>query len=301
MPRYRLTVAYDGTDFKGWQKQHPPGEEPLRTVQGVLEEAVRETVREPATIIGASRTDSGVHAIGQTAAFTSESSLEPDRMVRALNSRLPDDVVVRDARFVDERFSPISQAVEKQYRYAIAFGEKAGAPRPLFDRRAVTFAPEVLDVAAMAEAASHIEGTHDFKAFTKRHHGRESTVRTVTSCTARPIGEWRVRIDVRGDGFLWNMVRIIAGTLMDVGRGRIEPGAMPEVIASGERDRGGPTMPPEGLCLLWIRYPDDPEAAELAARADTADTLDAAVALESPSASGVTAATEAAPGAEDSA
>lgn len=266
MPRYRLTVAYDGTDFKGWQKQHPPGEEPLRTAQGVLEEAVRETFREPVGLIGASRTDSGVHAIGQVAAFTSERAIEPpSRMVPALNSRLPADLRVRDVRVVDERFSPISQAVEKQYRYEIAHGGKLGVPGPLFDRRIVTHAPDILDADRMAAGARHLVGTHDFAGFSKRHHGRETTVRTITGCRVSAVGPHRVRIDVCGDGFLWNMVRIIAGTLLEVGAGRIDPEDMPDVIASGDRRRGGRTLPAEGLCLMWIRYEGDPPADELAA------------------------------------
>lgn len=280
MPRYRLTVAYDGTDFKGWQKQHPPGEAPLRTGQGVLEEAVRETVREPVRLIGASRTDSGVHAIGQVAAFTSEAAIEPPyRMVRAINSRLPADLRVRDAHVVDGRFSPISQAIEKQYRYEIAHSGRLGLPGPLFDRRTVTFSPDVLDVDRMAAAARHLVGAHDFAGFTKRHHGRESTVRTVTGCDVTESGPARVRIDVRGDGFLWNMVRIIAGTLADVGRGRIEPDDMPDVIASGDRTRAGTTLPAEGLSLLWIRYAGDPPGDELADA--TRDGLDAIIARTS--------------------
>lgn len=277
MPRYRLQVAYDGTDFKGWQKQHPPGEAPLRTGQGVLEEAAREILREPVTLIGASRTDSGVHAIGQVAAFTSERAIDPPfRLVRALNSRLPADLRVRDARVVDARFSPISEAIEKQYRYEIAFGGRMGVPGPLFERRTATFAPDVLDVAAMDAAAAHLVGTHDFAGFSKRHHGRESTVRTVTACRVRAAGPARVRIDIRGDGFLWNMVRIIAGTLLEAGAGRLDPGEMPEVIASRDRTRAGRTLPAEGLCLMWIRYAGDPPAEQLAAEVE--DGLDAIIA-----------------------
>ena len=275
MPRYRLQVAYDGTDFKGWQKQHPPGEPPLRTAQGVLEEAVREILREPVTLIGASRTDSGVHAIGQVAAFTSERSIDPPaRLARALNSRLPADLRVREARVVDASFSPISQAIEKQYRYEIAWGGRLGVPGPLFERRTATFDPDVLDVEAMDAAATHLVGTHDFAGFTKRHHGRESTVRTVTACRVRAVGPARVRIDIRGDGFLWNMVRIIAGTLLDAGCGRLDPADVPAVIASRDREQAGRTLPAEGLCLMWIRYAGDPPAEQLAAEvADGLDTI----------------------------
>ncbi|MFK7961762.1 MAG: tRNA pseudouridine(38-40) synthase TruA [Phycisphaerales bacterium] len=270
MPRYRLTVAYDGTDFKGWQKQHPQDSEPLRTAQGTLESCARAVMKEPLNLLGASRTDSGVHALGQTAAFTSDRALEPERLIRALNSWLPPDVLVSRVGVVDEDFNPISGAREKQYRYVIGHGGKRGAPRPLFDRPHVTFSPEVLDAGAMQAAANHLVGTHDFAAFTKLHHGRESTVRTVTSCQVSADGPHRVRIDVCGEGFLWNMVRIIAGTLHEVGRGRMDADAIPDVIASGERRAAGPTMPPEGLSLLWIRYDGDAPAADLVATVEAA-------------------------------
>lgn len=265
MPRYRLTVAYDGTEFKGWQKQHPRDAAPLRTVQGILESCARAVMKEPVVLMGASRTDSGVHALGQTAAFSSERALAPERLMRALNSWLPADVMVSRVGVVDPDFNPISHAREKQYRYVIGHGGKRGAPRPLFDRAAVTFSPEIMDAGAMQRAAEHLVGTHDFAAFTRLHHGRESTVRTVTGCRATADGPHRVRIDVTGEGFLWNMVRIIAGTLHEVGRGRMAVDDVPSVIASGDRRRAGPTMPPEGLSLLWIRYDGDPPAAELAA------------------------------------
>ncbi len=254
MPRYRLIVAYDGTDFHGWQKQEPPDEEPLRTVQGELETVVQQVVREPVNVIGASRTDSGVHAHGQVAVFTAALSIPPSKMVRAINSRLPADVQVLRARFVHHKFSPISDALSKGYRYRIAHSGQIGAPAPLFDRNIVTFAPYVLDADRMNEAARQVIGKHDFASFTRRHHGRECTVRTVHDCTVTATNSRRLRIDVSGDGFLYNMVRIIAGTLVEVGRGRIEPDAIPEILAARDRAAAGPTLPPEGLCLMWVKY-----------------------------------------------
>lgn len=251
MPRYKLLVAYDGTDFHGWQKQHPPEVEPLRTVQGVVEEAVRVVVREPVNLLGASRTDSGVHARGQVAAFTTETAIPRARLPRAINSRLPDDVQIVRAQQVPDSFNPISDAVEKAYRYRIAHG---GGRRPLFDRHYTTWVHEALDVERMQEAAAHFAGEHDFASLTRLHHGRESTVRTITSCSVTASSRHRLRIDVSGNGFLWNMVRILAGTLAEVGRGRIEPAAIPGVIAARDRTAAGVTMPPEGLCLMWIRY-----------------------------------------------
>jgi tRNA pseudouridine38-40 synthase len=254
MPRIKLTVAYDGTDFHGWQKQHPPGAPPLRTVQGVLERAVREVVREPVNLMGASRTDSGVHARAQVAAFTSEVRIPAARLVRAINSRLPDDVQVLRARPVRASFDPIGDAVRKGYRYRIAHGVAFDGVRPLFDRHLITAVEGVLDPARMDAAARHLVGEHDFASLTRSHHGRESTVRTIDECRVTAASRYRLRIDVSGNGFLHHMVRIIAGTLADVGSGRIEPDAIPEILAARDRSAAGPTMRPEGLCLMWVEY-----------------------------------------------
>ena len=276
MPRYKLTVAYDGTDFYGWQKQEPPdpdapkpapGQEPqriqLRTVQHVLEQAVREVIREPITLMGASRTDSGVHANGQVASFMSNPKPDKgvgwpaergcDQLVRALNGRLPRDVLVRDACIVHDDFNPIGDAVEKEYCYTMVSGDT----RPLWDRRYVFHTWYALDPVMMARAAKLMEGEHDFAAFAQISHGRKTTVRTIYSCVVENPKPDTVVIRVSGSGFLYNMVRIIAGTLMEVGRGKIDPETIPEIIASGDRKRAGTTLPPQGLRLEWIRYDED--------------------------------------------
>lgn len=291
MPRYKLTIAYDGTDYCGWQKQEPPNPEnpgertTLRTVQGVVEAAAREVLREPTIVVtGASRTDSGVHALGQVAAFTSEPDASAgvgwpgergtDRLVKALNSKLPRDVLVRSAELVDDAFEPIGGAVEKEYTYTIVSGET----RPLWDRRYVWHTWYELDLARMRAAAAHLVGEHDFAAFAQINHGRKTTVRTIFACDveqassspphpgplplatgeggegARPSDEQRFVVRVSGSGFLYNMVRIVAGTLMEVGRGKIEPGEIPAIIASKDRRRAGVTLPPTGLRLEWVRY-----------------------------------------------
>jgi tRNA pseudouridine38-40 synthase len=254
MQRYRLTVAYEGTDFHGWQKQHPKGAAPLRTVQGVLEEAICTVVREAVALVGASRTDAGVHAEGQVAAFTTSSGIARARLLRAINGRLPADVQVSSLAPAAADFDPIADAVVKTYRYRIAHGGAAGVLPPLFDRRLVTFSPYTLDAGAMARAAAALVGTHDFASFTRVSHGRESTVRSITACTVKATSRTRLRIDVTGDGFLYNMVRIIAGTLVEVGRGRLGPEDIPRIIAQRDRDAAGPTMPPQGLCLMKVRY-----------------------------------------------
>lgn len=288
MPRYKLTIAYDGTDFKGWQKQLPPDETApppapgedvarieLRTAQGVLERAIREAVREPVIVTGASRTDSGVHAWGQCASFLS--TPEPDKgvgwpedrglhtLVRAINGKLPRDILVRDAEVVPDEFDPISGAIEKEYTYTFA----TGYDRPLWDRRYVFHTWHELDAARMADAARHLIGEHDFASFAQINHGRKTTVRRIFNCSVETIGTTgtpdapaqfpgdtrRIRVRVSGSGFLYNMVRILAGTLMEVGRAKIDPEQIPAILVSADRMANpGPTLPPQGLRLEWIRY-----------------------------------------------
>lgn len=328
MPRYKLTIAYDGTDFCGWQKQEPPeapnpqegdrarahvdptlsaapGRVALRTVQAVLENAVRYVVREPVILLGSSRTDSGVHARGQVAAFscspldeyegapvqdpapsdqTGPHPPEPrnagwplargaDRLLRAINGRLPEDVVVTACESVRPDFNPIGDTTSKAYSYLLHVaapvtrhpdGSTTTGFRPVFDRQFVHQVHDALDVSEMQRAAAGIEGEHDFASFAAAGHGRLTTVRTVHTCTVTDVsgrydpgvllGARRVRIDISGSGFLYNMVRIIAGTLVEVGRGRMNAGDIPSIIAARDRARAGPTLPPTGLCLEWIRY-----------------------------------------------
>lgn len=300
MPRYKLTIAYDGTDFCGWQKQEPPADtniavaktlppeesfaaetehasEPdsvdrihLRTVQGVIERAVREVVREPVNTLGASRTDAGVHARGQVAAFTCSDSAWPVErgttpLLRAINSRLPDDVLVTAAEPVPESFNPISDCTSKGYSYTL----HVSPHRSIWDRRFVHHIWTEVDIPRMNEAAAHLIGEHDFAAFAAAGHGRLSTIRTIFTCRAseasapRPdepdpapgsFSPRRIRIEVSGNGFLWNMVRIVAGTLVEVGRNKLSPDDVVNAIESKDRRNAGPTLPPTGLCLEWVRY-----------------------------------------------
>ena len=260
MPRYKLTVAYEGTNYHGWQKQEPPDGEPLRTVQGVLEEAVRLVVRERVNVMGASRTDAGVHARGQVAAFTSTQTIPVKRLPAAISSRLPDDIQVVRATEVGPTFSPISDCEAKGYRYRLAYGAR-GCPRPpLFNRHITTWTPYALDLDRMQQAANHLVGEHDFASLTRKNHGRDSTVRTIHACTVTAVNRRRCRIDVSGNGFLYNMVRIIAGTLLEVGRGQVEPDAIPGIVAARDRMAAGPTLPPDGLFLMWIRYREGTES-----------------------------------------
>jgi tRNA pseudouridine38-40 synthase len=306
VPRYKLTLAYDGTDYCGWQRQEPPAPESdgrpadqrpsrpaaskvagpapadedgrariaLRTVQHTLEEAVAGVLRERVSVLGASRTDAGVHARGQVAAFTCggeeggtgwPASRGCEGLLRAINGRLPEDVLVVGCEEARGDFDPIGGAVEKEYSYTLHVSPPPPTGlglRPLWDRRYVHHVWSALDVEAMRRSAGTLVGTHDFAGFAAAGHGRASTVRTIFACEVvegpGPLGagepDRRVRIVIRGDGFLWNMVRIVAGTLVEAGRGRILPGDMPAILASRDRRRAGPTLPPTGLCLEWVRY-----------------------------------------------
>ena len=264
MARYLLKLAYEGTEFSGWQAQHKAGVEveALRTVQSIVQRAVREAIREPAVLVGASRTDAGVHAAGQVAAFTR--SDDPDApgapepsLLPAINSRLPEDVLALECRRVRACFDPISDASAKGYRYTI----RDGAAKPLWDRRFVHHVQlrpgEALDVDAMRSAAIRLVGQHDFGAFAKAGHGRKTTMRTVHACDVTRQDDGRITIDVSGNGFLHNMVRIVAGTLVEIGKGRIDASRIDGALRAGDRTLAGPTLGPTGLRLEWIEYPPE--------------------------------------------
>jgi len=225
----------------------------LRTAQGVLEAAVRSVVREPVNVLGASRTDAGVHARGQVAAFTANTNIPPEKLPRAITSRLPEDMQVLKAEIVANNFDPIGGAIAKGYCYRIAHS-CARHRKPLFGRHYITHTAYQLDPVRMNEAARLLIGEHDFASFTRIAHGRESTVRTIFDCKVDEISPTRCAIHVAGNGFLYNMVRIIAGTLVEVGRGKLEPADILAILAARDRAAAGPTLPPQGLCLMWIEY-----------------------------------------------
>ena len=260
MPRYKLTVAYEGTSFHGWQKQlRPNGAEAaieLRTVQGVLEDTIRTTLREPIVLTGASRTDAGVHAIGQVAAFDSQHTIPVDRLARAITSRCPEDLQVLDAEIAPAHFNPIAHAVRKEYAYVV---QHASKQPPLFDRRTVWTTHHTLDAERMRAAAAMLVGTHDFAGFAQINHGRTTTVRTIFSCDVVALSPHRVQVNVCGSGFLYNMVRIIVGTLVEIGRGQLPIEHIQTILASADRSDAGPTIGPQGLCLRWIEYEIPPE------------------------------------------
>jgi len=245
MPRLKLTLEYDGARFLGWQVQAEG-----TTVQGELERAVKELTHETVRVEGSGRTDSGVHALAQVASFDTDSSIPPEGLAAGLNSKLPEGVSVLDCEEVDADFHARYSARSKLYRYVIL----CRRPRPALDRERAAWVPGELDAAKMAEAAQHLVGEHDFRAFaTEVDDEEKGTVRVIIRCDVARRGD-RIEIDVEGTGFLRKMVRTIAGTLMDIGRGKTPPGDLPGIIASLDRKQAGPTAPPQGLYLVEVKY-----------------------------------------------
>ncbi|MBU6310275.1 MAG: tRNA pseudouridine(38-40) synthase TruA [Planctomycetes bacterium] len=247
--RIAIRLAYEGTRYSGWQMQ--PGR---ATVQGTLATAIREVSGEEVAPKGASRTDAGVHALDQVAAFTSASGHSADVWVRALNATLPSDITVLEGREVGPDFDPVSAAVSKRYRYRI----HDAAWRPVLDRHLVWHWRGRLDEARMREAATALIGEHDFTSFETVPSTRLSKVRTIHSLEvfrpplATDAAGAEVWIEVEGNGFLYNMVRIIAGSLVLVGAGKRSPGWLGEALAARSRPAAGPTAPPQGLMLVAI-------------------------------------------------
>jgi len=245
----RLTLAYEGTRYSGWQVQ--PGRP---TVQGALAEAIRSVTGETILPQGSSRTDAGVHALGQVVGFTTASSLEPAVWVRALNANLPSDITVLEGFAAPDDFDPVWAAVRKRYRYRI----HDAAWRPVLQRHLVWRSKSRLDVAAMQAAAAEFVGEHDFTSFETTPSTRRSKVRTIYSAQVfRHTGyddaaDAEVWIEVVGNGFLYNMVRIITGSLVMVGSGKRKPEWIREAIAAQSRPAAGPTAPPKGLALVSI-------------------------------------------------
>jgi tRNA pseudouridine38-40 synthase len=244
--KIRLVVEYDGTTLSGWQRQaNAP------TVQQHLEEALAQILQHDVTVAGASRTDAGVHARGQVAAFETERSIALHGIRRGLNSLLPDAIAIRSAEEVPLDFHPRFGATGKHYRYTIY---RAADRSPLLRDRAWHHG-EPLDVARMRDAARALVGEHDFAAFRAAGCTAKTTVRRIDTLelTELAVGDL-LSIDVRGNAFLRNMVRIVVGTLADVGRGALEVSQVAEILASRDRTKAGKTAPAHGLELVEVRY-----------------------------------------------
>ena len=242
--RIKLVVAYDGTAYHGWQVQ--PN---AVTVEGVLNEKLTELLGEEITVTGASRTDAGVHSLGNVAVFDTETRVPADKISYALNQRLPEDIVVQDSAEVASDFHPRFCDSKKTYEYRIL---NRRFPIPTL-RRDTYFYYRPLDVAAMQKAAEYLVGEHDFKSFCTVGAQVDTTVRTLYALTVTR-DEDVIKIRVTGNGFLYNMVRILAGTLISVGIHEREPEDMMRILAACDRTAAGPTAPACGLTMVGIRY-----------------------------------------------
>ena len=250
MPTFKLTLAYDGTDFAGWQQQPDK-----RTVQGVLEGALERITQARSKCMASGRTDAGVHALGQVVSFQSETKLDCATLAKALNAELPEDMLVFEVAAAPVSFHALRDAIRKRYRYVI----EDGRLRDLFDRRYVWHIYQRLDVAAMQEAARPIVGTHDFTSYETAGSPRLTSVRTIFDLSVeRHTGgrTERIVIEVEADGFLYNMVRNIAGTLVAVGKGKEATSWPGKVLALRDRTAAGMTAPPQGLFLVHVEYGD---------------------------------------------
>jgi tRNA pseudouridine38-40 synthase len=244
MRNFKLVVSYDGTDFHGWQAQ--PG---LRTVQETLEHAIAALTGQHLRVNASGRTDTGVHAVAQVVNFHCDTQLAADVVLRGLNAHLPEDVIVKEAVEVPDSFDANRDARRKLYRYVI----HDGAVPDLFMRRYCHHSRYRLDTAAMVRAAEALKGKHDFACFETEWPNRASSVRTVTHLALNRMGDW-MWLDVEADGFLYNMVRAIAGTLMNVGRGYWPETQVAEILRSRDRTQAGPTAPARGLFLMRVTY-----------------------------------------------
>ncbi len=244
MKRIKLIVAYDGTNYCGWQTQING-----ITVEEVLNKTLSGLLKEDIRVIGASRTDSGVHALGNVAVFDTESKIPGDKFSFALNQRLPEDIRIQDSCQVADDFHPRFCDTIKTYEYKI-LNRKFALPT---ERLYSAFVYYPLDVEKMQMAAAYLVGEHDFKSFCSSGSQVESTVRTITDISVEKHGEM-ISIKVSGNGFLYNMVRIIVGTLMKIGLGVWEPERMEEILNACDRNAAGPKAEARGLTLVEIRY-----------------------------------------------
>lgn len=249
---FKLTIAYDGTNFSGWQVQPQKA-----TVQGCLQEAFQQLTGEEIQVIGSGRTDAGVHALAQVASCCVPWRDSAEHLMRALNTQLPDSIVVREVGDAPSGFHAIRDAIGKRYRYQV----QMGGVRDAFDYRYHWHLHRNLDLDQMRMAAQRIVGVHDFRSFQAAGSERKTTVREVRACEliVSPMTDGhpcKLAIEVEADGFLYNMVRNIVGTLMEVGLGKQSADWIDDVLAVRNRDLAGPTAPAHGLFLLRVDYPE---------------------------------------------
>lgn len=258
-----MTLAYRGTHYHGWQTQpflatykgnSPPVGQGIPTIQEILTRVLRGVVKHPVVVCGSSRTDAGVHAKGQIVHFDTDKSQIPlDGFRRALNARLPADILVRKLEPIRPDFNAITWTTRKRYQYQIWHDDD----RPVMFPDLAWHRWKPLDVDAIRRSAAQLVGTHDFESFAKPGHGKESTIRTVYACDVS-YRKPRLVIGVEGGGFLWNMVRIMVGTLVEIGVGKYPADEIPRMLRARDRKAAGGTAPPEGLYLQWIKFRSEP-------------------------------------------
>ncbi len=246
---YKFTISYDGTRYHGWERQ--PGKD--MTIQGKLETVLGKMTEkssvEPVNLIGAGRTDAGVHARAMTANAFLDTDMTEDEIRDYMNRFLPEDISVMEVKACSERFHARYNALGKTYRYTCWIGDS----KPVFDRRYVTILDRKPDVEAMKQAAALLVGTHDFKSFCGNTKMKKSTVRCVDTINIETGGNY-LRLYFHGNGFLQNMVRILTGTLLEVGYGNIAVNEVKEILEACDRQKAGPTAPPQGLCMMKVDY-----------------------------------------------
>ena len=245
MKNIRLTIEYDGKDFNGWQKQ--PNK---LNIQGEIERAIEEITGEKVDLIASGRTDAGVHALAQMANFKTNSNLPVEKYPIALNTKLKKSIRIQKAEEVEEDFHSRYHCKQKTYRYVINNSEQGSS----IYRNLEYFVPNKLNVEKMQEAVKYFEGEHDFKAFKASGTSSKSSVRTIYNAEVIEKPYNRIYIELTGNGFLYNMVRIIAGTLVDVGMGKIKPEEIKQIIESKDRNMAGKTLQPNGLYLVSVMY-----------------------------------------------
>lgn len=245
MRNIKLVIEYDGKDFNGWQKQ--PNK---LNIQGTIEKAIERITGEEVELNSSGRTDAGVHALNQVANFKTNSNLEIEKWPLALNANLKKSIIIKSAEEVDERFHSRLSCKKKTYRYVIN-NSKFGTA---IYRNLETHIPQKLNVEYMQKAVKYFEGEHDFKAFKASGTSSKSSVRTIYKAEVKQMPDDKIYIELTGNGFLYNMVRIISGTLVDVGLGKIKPEEIPVIIDSKKRENAGKTLPPQGLYLLNVEY-----------------------------------------------
>ena len=245
MTRLKLTLAYDGTRYDGWQRQGNTA----NTIQARVEALLSRAQNAPVEVHGCGRTDAGVHARTQVCHFDAPDGTDVTALLADLRRYLPEDIAALALETADPRFHARLSCLEKTYVYRV----RTGPARDVFTRRYELFLPETLDEAAMAEGAKLLTGTHDFRAFTNNRRSKKSTVRTVSGIRLTREGDL-LSLWFTGDGFLYNMVRIMTGTLLEVGEGKRRAGELPAVLASLDRTQAGPLAPAQGLTLWEVLY-----------------------------------------------